>query len=134
MNRKSHQRCFIWKDVIKNFAKVSRKHLCQDLFFTKVAGKKDFLVRLVKFAKFLRTPFFTEHPRVTASTLTASMIIKFTSWLSLKLIYTGRLIFFLQIIFVEGENCLTDISTSIIYSRKMKYGEIIFSSIYPQAL
>ena len=48
---------FCKKGVFKNFAKVTGKHLCQSLFFNKVAG----------LAKFLRTPFLTEHLRATAS-------------------------------------------------------------------
>ena len=36
--RSSHQRCSVKKGVLKNFAKFTRKHLCQRLFFNKVAG------------------------------------------------------------------------------------------------
>ena len=39
--------------VLKNFAKFTGKHMCQSLFFNKVAS----------FAKFLITPFLTEHLR-----------------------------------------------------------------------
>ena len=42
------------KDVIKNFAKLTGKHLCQGLLFNKVAGLRLFPVNIVKF---LRTPF-----------------------------------------------------------------------------
>ena len=84
-DRSSHRRCSIKKDVLKNFAKFTRKHLRQSLFFNKVAGlsyrsqsidlqnksiewflydrpiilsKKRLWHRcfLVNFAKFLRTP------------------------------------------------------------------------------
>ena len=48
---------FCKKRVHRNFAKFTRKHLCQSLFFNKVAG----------LAKFLRTLFLTEHLWVTAS-------------------------------------------------------------------
>ena len=48
---------FCKKGVLRNFAKFTGKHLCQSLFFNKVAG----------LAKFLRTPFLTEHLRTTAS-------------------------------------------------------------------
>ena len=60
------------KGVLRNFAKFSGKHLCQSLFFNKVAGlgppaslKKRLWHRFfpVNFAKFLRIPFFTEHLR-----------------------------------------------------------------------
>ena len=54
----------------KNFAKFTVKHLCQNLFFNKVAGlrpatllKKRFWHRCfhVNFTKFLRKPIFIEH-------------------------------------------------------------------------
>ena len=34
----SHQRCSVKKAVLRNFAKFTGKHLCQSLFFNKVAG------------------------------------------------------------------------------------------------
>ena len=58
--------------VLRNVAKFTGKHLCQSLFFNKVAGLRSaalFKKRLwhrcfpVNFAIFLRTPFFTEHLR-----------------------------------------------------------------------
>ena len=58
------------KGVLRNFTKFTGKHLCQGLFFNKVAGlrpatssKKRLWHRcfLVGFVKFLRTPFFMEH-------------------------------------------------------------------------
>ena len=61
---------FYKKGVLRNFAKFTGKHLCQSLFFHKVAGlrpatslKKRLWYRCfpVNFAKFLRTPFVTEH-------------------------------------------------------------------------
>ena len=54
------------KGVLRNFAKFTGKHLCQSLFFNKVAGLRlatSLKKRLwhscfpVNFAKFLRTPF-----------------------------------------------------------------------------
>ena len=36
--RSSHRRCFVSKGVLRNFAKFAGKHLCQSLFFNKVAG------------------------------------------------------------------------------------------------
>ena len=36
--RSSHQRCSVKKVVLRNFAKFKGKHLCQSLFFNKVAG------------------------------------------------------------------------------------------------
>ena len=64
--RSSHRECSVRKDVHRNFAKFTGKHLCQSIFLNKVAGlrpatlfKKTIWLRcfLVKFAKFLRTPF-----------------------------------------------------------------------------
>ena len=58
--------------VLRNFAKFAGKHLCQTLFFNKVVDlrpatllKKSLWHRCfpVNFAKFIRTPFFTEHLR-----------------------------------------------------------------------
>ena len=59
--RSSHQRCFLLKGVLWSFAKFTEKHLCQSLFFNKVAGiRPDTLWHRcfpMNFAKFLRTPF-----------------------------------------------------------------------------
>ena len=61
---------FCEKGVLGNFTKFTGKHLCQGLFFNKVAGlkcatllKKRAWHRCfpVNFVKFLRTPFLTEH-------------------------------------------------------------------------
>ena len=59
------------KGVLRNFAQFTEKHLCQSLFFKKVAGlrpatllKKRFWHRCfpVNFVKFPRTPFYRTHP------------------------------------------------------------------------
>ena len=68
--RSSHQRCFMKKGVLRNFAKFTGKHLCQSLLFNKVAGLRKRLWHScfpVNFTKFLRTLFFTEHLWTTAS-------------------------------------------------------------------
>ena len=44
-NRSSRSVVFCKKGVLKNFTKVTGKHLCQSLFFNKVAG----LVNIAKF-------------------------------------------------------------------------------------
>ena len=54
--RSSHRRCSLKIGVLKNFAKFIGKHLCQSLFFNKVAG---FLFK----KRLWRTPFL----QVTAS-------------------------------------------------------------------
>ena len=65
-------RCSIKKGVLRNFPKLTGKHLCQSLFFNKVAGlrpasllKKRRWHRcvLVNFAKHLETRCFKEHLR-----------------------------------------------------------------------
>ena len=64
------------KSVLRNFAKFTGKQPCQSPFFNKVAGlrpvtllEKRFWHKCfpVNFAKFLRTPFLTEHLWTTAS-------------------------------------------------------------------
>ena len=59
-----------WKSCSEKFRKIHRKHLCQILFFNKIAGLRPAtLLRkslwhgcfLVNFVKFLRTPFFLEN-------------------------------------------------------------------------
>ena len=63
------------KGVLKNFSKFTVKHLCQSLFFCKVAGqacnfiKKETLVQLFscKFCEIFKNTFFTEHLRTTTS-------------------------------------------------------------------
>ena len=64
--RSSPPEVFCKKDVLRNFAKSTVKHLCQILFFNKVAGlglatllKKRLWYRFfpVNCVKFLRTPF-----------------------------------------------------------------------------
>ena len=54
--RSSHLRCSVKKGVLKNLAKFTGKHLCQGLFFNKVAGFRHRCFPL-NFVKFLKTPF-----------------------------------------------------------------------------
>ena len=72
MYRNSRPEVFCKLGTLRNFTKFTGKHLCQGLFLNKVAGlraanllKKSFWHRCfsLDFAKFLRTPFFTEHLR-----------------------------------------------------------------------
>ena len=69
-SRSSRPEVFYKQSVLRNFAKFTEKHLCQSLFFNKVAGlrpaallKKRLWHRCipVNIARFLRTPFLTEH-------------------------------------------------------------------------
>ena len=66
------------KGVLGSFIKFTGKHLCQSLFFTKVAGlmpdacsfiKKETLAQVFscEFCEISRNTFFTEHLRTTAS-------------------------------------------------------------------
>ena len=70
--RSSRPEAFCKKGVLRNFAKFTGKHLHQSLFFNKAAHLRP--ATLLKkriwqscfpmtFAKFLRTPFITEHLR-----------------------------------------------------------------------
>ena len=70
--KSSNRRCSVRKSVFRNFAKFIGKHLCQSLFFNKVAGlrpatllKKKLWQRYfpVNFAEFLRTPFLQNTSR-----------------------------------------------------------------------
>ena len=45
--RSSHQRCSVTKSVLWNFAKFTRKHLFQSLFFNKVAGQRCSVTKAV---------------------------------------------------------------------------------------
>ena len=74
--KKQPPEVFCEKSVLRNFTKFTGKHLCKGLFFNQVAClrpatllKKRLWHRCfpVNFAAFLRTPFFTEHLRMTAS-------------------------------------------------------------------
>ena len=40
-NRSSYRRCCVKRGVFRNFAKFTGKHLCQSLFFNKVAGLRS---------------------------------------------------------------------------------------------
>ena len=57
------------KGVLRNFAKFTGKHLCQSLFFNKVAGFKESLAQLFscEFCELSKNNFFTEHLWTTTS-------------------------------------------------------------------
>ena len=87
MNGSSHQRCSLKNIFLRNSAKLTKKHLCQSLFFNKVAGVRAatvlkkrlwhrcFPVSLAKFQKyqisnfkhFKKYKFLTKHFREAAS-------------------------------------------------------------------
>ena len=70
-----HRRCSVKKVVLRNFAKFTGKHLCQSLFFKKVAGlrpatllkKRLSQVFSCEFFEITKNTFSTEHFRATAS-------------------------------------------------------------------
>ena len=68
----AQRRCSVRKGVPRNFEKFTGKHLCPSLFFKKETLLKKILWHRcfpVNFAKFLRTPFLTEHLQETDSVL-----------------------------------------------------------------
>ena len=71
LDRSSYWRCSVRKDVFRNFAKFTGKHLCQSLFFNKVAGPRPgtLLEKRIwcKFCKISKNKCFTDYPRATAS-------------------------------------------------------------------
>ena len=66
LNRSSRLEVFCEKGVLRNFAKFTGKHLCQSLFFNKVAGLWHRCFP-VNFAKIFKSTFFTEHLGTAAS-------------------------------------------------------------------
>ena len=78
--RRSRPEVLCIKGVLRNFTKFTGKQLCQSLFFNKIANPmpKKKLLHIcfpVNIAKFLRTPFVTEHLLlVPASELAHSQI------------------------------------------------------------
>ena len=83
--RSSHQRCSVRKDVLRNFPKFTGKHLCQSLFFNKVAGlrpatllKKETLAQVFscEFCENSKNTFFTERLR-TSSIAAVSVRVSF---------------------------------------------------------
>ena len=58
LHESSRERCSTKKDVLSNFAKSTGKHLCQSLFFDKVADLRPATSKNI---------FFTEHLWATAS-------------------------------------------------------------------
>ena len=70
--RSSHRKCSVIKGVLRNFAKFTGKHLCQSLFFNKVAGLRPPASNFIKkwtpaqllsceFCKISKNSFFIEH-------------------------------------------------------------------------
>ena len=77
--RSSHQMYSVKKGVLRSFKKFTGKHLCQSLFFNKVAGrpanfiKKGTLAQVFscEFCEFSKNTSFTEHLWATGSLYSA---------------------------------------------------------------
>ena len=73
MFRSSHRRCSVKRGILRNFAKFTGKHLCQSLFFNKVAAcnftQKETLAQVFscEFCEISKNTFSTEHLQTTAS-------------------------------------------------------------------
>ena len=73
--RSSHQSCSLRKGVPRNFRKFTGKHLCQSLYFSKVAGLVCNFINIetlaqvfsCEFSKISKNIFFTEYVWATAS-------------------------------------------------------------------
>ena len=64
--RRGHRSCSIEKGVLRNFAKFTAKHLCQSLFFNKVALVQVFCCGFCEISK---NTFSTEDLQTTAPVL-----------------------------------------------------------------
>ena len=58
-HKSSHQKCSVKNDVVRNFATFTGKHLCQRLFFNKVAGLR--LVFSCEFCEISKNTFFIDN-------------------------------------------------------------------------
>ena len=63
-----HPEVFCKRGVLKNFAKLTGKHLCQSLLLNKVAGLA------CEFCEIFKNTFFIEHLRATASVETTNIL------------------------------------------------------------
>ena len=117
IHRSSRTEVFCKKGVLRNFTKFTGKHLCQRLFFNKVAGlraatllKKSLWHRCfpVNFAKFLRTPFFTEHLRWLLLNSKNIHFIRWKNFSVLKLLFCGgkSISKYRKTVFIGGHRCL----------------------------
>ena len=79
--RSSHRGFSVKKGVLRNFAKLTGKHLCQSLFFNKVEGLrpatllKKRLWHRCEFCAISRNTFSTEHLQTTASVICFFLVV-----------------------------------------------------------
>ena len=92
VKQKQPPQVFSKKSGLRNFTKFTGKHLCQSLFFNKVAGLRPLLKKRpwprcfsVNFVKIFRTPFLQNTPgRLLLVILFSSRFILFSSQYSLQ--------------------------------------------------
>ena len=78
ITKSSHQRCFVKKNVLKNIAKITGKHLLiKRLSFKKETPKHVFSSGIFKIFK---STFFTEHLRVNTSVIIKNTNINVKHW------------------------------------------------------
>ena len=70
-DRRSHRTCSVRKGVLRNFAKFTRKYMCQSPFFNKLAGMRTLAeVLSCEFLEISKNTFFTDHRWETGSAMT----------------------------------------------------------------
>ena len=68
--RSNHQKCSIKKEVLKNFANFTRKRMCQNFFFNKVAALRTAtLLKRRPWHRFSKNTFLTEYLWTTGDLL-----------------------------------------------------------------
>ena len=106
-NKSSHWRCSLRKRVLRNFAKLTGKHLYHSLFLNKVAGLRTATLLKkrpwhryfpVNFAKFLRTPFLQNTSR--------RLLLKKKGFLNQHLIKASKLLVFVLLSFFIVSNIM----------------------------
>ena len=90
--RSSHRRVFVKKGILRNFANFTGRHLCQSLFFNKVAGlrvsglqlfiKIETLAQVFsgEFCEISKNTFFTEHLWAAVSMLFKNLPFRVGYW------------------------------------------------------
>ena len=99
-SRSCHQRYYVRKGVVRNFPKFTGKHLCQSLFFNKVACnfiKKETLTQVFscEFCEIFKSTSFYTTPPVAAS------------WQVLKALVIEKKIFAIPPVF-ENSKCISN--------------------------
>ena len=125
--RSNRRRCSVTKDVYKNFAKFAGKHVCQSLFFNKVAGLRPSILlkkRLwhkcfpVNFAKFLRTLFLQN----TSGRLLLIVVMKMIPKISILFLLIHLI--HLVMLFLKTQTVILQLLTVSLTSR-FKMGQLV---------